>query len=411
MRVAFVPGSYRPDRCGVSHYTARLMAELTARGVECLVVTTEAAARHHARADVASGTRGWDLRMLLSLPAALRRQAPDVLHIQHAAGSFGFRRAIFGLIPILRATGWRRPIAVTIHEYGWWEWRPRLFGRVWRRLGPWGEARSLWDRENLWLLTGADVIVVTHEGAARVLAERLPQLAPRVEQVPIGSNISVLAADTAAARRDLRLRFGWEDDAPVVAYFGFLHPVKGLETLLRAFRRVCDVAPQARLVLCGGTQSLALHGDDAERYRKRLQELAGELRLGEAVRLTGYQPEAIVSQHLAGADLGVLPFNEGVTAKSGSLLAMWAHGLPVVATRPAVVAPELERAAWLVPGRDADALAASLLQLLGDAGARRVLATRGREAAAQFDWSAIAQRHLAIYERLLRREATWATTV
>ncbi|HOG46589.1 MAG TPA: glycosyltransferase family 4 protein [Anaerolineae bacterium] len=403
MRVAFVPGSFRPDRCGVSHYTARLMAELEGRGAACLVLTTEAAAAHHARRDVVAGTRGWGPSMLATVPAAVRRLAPDILHIQHAGGSFGFRRAVFALIPTLRAVGWRRPVVVTIHEYGWWEWWPPLVGRLWRRLGPWGEARGLWDREDLWLLTGADAIIVTHEGAARVLAERLPRVAPRVARVPIGSNIPVLACSAETARRDLRLRFGWPPEAPVIVYFGFVHPVKGLETLLRAFRRVVDAEPRARLLLSGGTQSLALHSDDAERYSKKLKALLRELGLDDAVRLTGYQPEAIISQHLAGADLGVLPFNDGVTAKSGSLLAMWAHGLPVVATRPAVVPPELERAAWLVPGRNAEALAASLLQLLGDAGARQVLAARSREAAAGFDWPSIAERHLAIYRRLLEQ--------
>lgn len=403
MRVALIPGSYRPDRCGVSHYTARLVAELQGRGIEPFVVTTEAAAAHHGRADVVGGTRSWGAGVLASLPRALARLAPDVVHIQHAAGSFGFRRAIFWLVPVLRLRGWRQPIVVTIHEYGWWEWQPRLWGHAWRRLGPWGEAHGLWDREDLGLLTGADTIIVTHDGAERVLAERLPQLTARVERVPIGSNIPLLAGDAEVARRDLRLRFGWAQDTLVVVYFGFLHPVKGLETLLRAFRQVHEARPGVRLLLSGGAQSLALHGEDAERYQRKLQGLLTTLGLEGAVRLTGYQPEAIISQSLAGADLGVLPFNDGVTAKSGSLLAMWAHSLPVLATRPATVPPELERAAWLVPARDAEALAASMLQLLGDEATRRVLAERGREAVAGFDWAIIAERHLEIYERLLER--------
>jgi len=402
MKVAFVPGCFRPDRCGVSHYTARLMAELTKLGLDCVVVTTDDAARHHGRADVIAGTHSWGLPMLGRLPLALRRVAPDILHIQHAAGSFDFQRAIFWLIPALRLSGWRRPIVVTLHEYGWWEWRPLLVARAWKRLGPWGEARGLWDREDLALLTGADVVIVTHEGTARVATERLPQLGARLQRIPIGSNIPLLAADREAARRDLRLRFGWPAKTPVVAYFGFLHPVKGLETLLAAFRRVLATEPNARLLIIGGAQSLALHGDEAERYRRRLSSLVEQLGLQEAVRLTGYQPEAAVSQQLAGSDLGVLPFNDGVTPKSGSLLAMWTHGLPVIATRPPHPPAELEHAAWLVPGRNVAALAAGITQLLRDQGLRQVLASRGREAAAAYDWGTIAARHLEIYEQLVR---------
>jgi len=340
--------------------------------------------------------------MLAALPGVIRRLDPDILHIQHAAGSFGFRRAVFWLLPVLRAAGWQRPAAVTAHEYGWWEWRPRLWSWAWRRLGPWGESRGLWDREDFALLTAADAVIVTNEGAERTLASRLPQLAPRVARVPIGANIPVLATDPAPARAALRSRFGWEREDPVISYFGFLHPVKGLETLLLAFRRLLEVRPRARLLLNGGVESLALRGYEARRYREKLGALLSELGLGAAVRLTGYLPDDLVSQHLSGSDVGVLPFNGGVTAKSGSLLAMWAHGLPTVITRPPAPEPLLETAAWIVPCRDAGALETALLRLLDDESLRRELAAEGRQAAASFSWPGIAERHLAIYERLLQ---------
>lgn len=400
MKVAFLPGTFRPDRCGVSHYTQRLMCELAGRGVECLALTSRAAAAYHRRPEVVGVTDGWGVGLLASLPLALRRLDPDILHIQHAAGSYGFRRAVFCLVPALRAFGWRGLVAVTLHEYGWWQWRPRLGAGLWRRLGPWGERRGLWDREDLALLTGASAIIVTNDAAARVLANRLPQLSARVEWVPIGSNIPVLALDVAEARAALRLRLGWPADAAVISYFGFLHPVKGLETLLHAFQELSARRPEARLLLSGGVDSLALHGTEAQCYMGKLRELVRELGLGDVVHVTGYLPDELVSQHLAGADVGVLPFNDGVTAKSGSLLAMWSHGLPVVATRPPLPPRELEQAAWLVPGRDAGAVAAGLARLLDDAPLRRNLAARGREAASAGDWGTIAERHIRIYRRL-----------
>lgn len=55
--------------------------------------------------------------------------------------------------------------------------------------------------------------------------------------------------------------------------------------------------------------------------------------LDRRVHLTGYLAAERASAYLTGSDLGVLPFNHGVTGKSGALLAMLAHGLPIVATR------------------------------------------------------------------------------
>ncbi len=399
MRVAFLPGSFRPDRCGVSHYTAHLMDALRFRGVQCSVMTTQAAAEHHQRGEVMGGTVGWGPGMLLSLPGAIRRLNPDILHIQHAAGSFDFRRAVFWLPQALRAAGWRGPIVVTLHEYGWWEWK----GPLWKSLGPWGEKHGMWDREDFGLLVGANKIIVTHDGALRTLVSRLPQLSGRVAQVPIGPNIPLLATNREMARAALRARFGWPHDTPIISYFGFVHPVKGIETLLRAFERVLAAYPQARLLLNGGIHSLALHDNQALQYQQKLQRLIGELGLDNAVRLTGYQPDSIISQHLSGADVGVLPFNDGVTLKSGSLLAMWSHGLPVVATRPAVSPPELDRACRLVPSRSPEALADALAKLLADPDARRELGERAQAAAAAYSWETIAERHLEIYQAISNR--------
>ncbi|MCL6430326.1 MAG: glycosyltransferase [Anaerolineae bacterium] len=401
MRVAFLPGTFRPDRCGVSHYTERLMGELARRGVECLVLTTHGAARHHGRPDVLGVTPDWGRALLAALPAELVRLRPDVLHIQHAAGSFGYRRPVLWLPTVLRAAVPRLRVAVTAHEYGWWEWHPRLLEWAWGRLGPWGEARALWDREDGTLLTGADVVIATHKAALQALLDRLPRLAPRIEHVPIGANIAEVAVDRGAARAALRQQYGWQADSFVFAYFGFLHPVKGLEVLLQAFQWLLAVRPWARLILAGGCQSLALDGEAGMNYEAGLRERIARADLEQAVRLTGYLSDEAVSAHLAGADAGVLPFTGGVTLKSGSLLAMWTHGLPVVATEPPAVEPPLRQASILVPRRDPDALAEALLRVIDDPGLRSDLAAKARAATAGFRWPAIAERHLRIYERLI----------
>jgi len=57
---------------------------------------------------------------LLPLVQAVHAIGADILHIQDAAGTYGFERAIFLLPLLVRATGWRGKIVITVHEYGWW---------------------------------------------------------------------------------------------------------------------------------------------------------------------------------------------------------------------------------------------------------------------------------------------------
>jgi polysaccharide biosynthesis protein PslF len=111
-----------------------------------------------------------------------------------------------------------------------------------------------------------------------------------------------------------------------------------------------------------------------------------------------------ISEHLAGVDLGVLPFNHGVTLKSGSLLALMAHALPIVATRATPLDPDLEEEHLirLVPPRNQQELAAALIQLLADSSLRNQLGSAGYRFSRQFAWSNIADAHLCVYQSALK---------
>ncbi len=412
-RVAMVAGTYRPERCGVAHYTERLRAALDGYGVSSVVLTTGEAAREAGGSDVRGVVGGWGVPDLPSLVRAVvlaEREGADVIHIQHAAGTYNFKRAVFFLPPLLRAAGVRAPLVTTVHEYGWWEWEPRgVPPKAVEALKVWGQCRGRWDREDGFLLTGSDALLTTNVHAETAIIGRLPWLAPRLRRVPLAANVDVAPTNRDEARDEARSRHGWPPDAEVLTYFGFLHPVKGIETLLEAHGEVLQSRPRARLLLVGGIESLALCADEAAWYRNKLRALIKERGLEGRVEMTGYLPEEDVSRLLSGADVGVLPFNEGVTLKSGALLTLFAHGLPVVATRPEPPEPVLTdgNLLRLVGRRDAPGLASALLGLLADEPGRVRLREAGHAYTRNLSWPAIAERHVEVYESVLeeRRSA------
>jgi len=404
-RVVMVAGTYRPERCGVAHYVQRLRSALDERAVSSLVLTTKEAARNSKDQRVKGVVRGWGIPDLPTLVRAVRRAEPDVIHVQHAAGAYGFKRAVFFLPPLLRAAGCRAPLVTTVHEYGWWEWEPRGVPRgAIEALKTWGQRRGHWDREDGFLLTGSDVLLTTNTHAEISISERLPWLYSRMHRVPLVANVDTNPVGRDEARDEARFRCGWPPDAEVIAYFGFVHPVKGIENLLNAHKEVLKRRPKARLLLVGGAESLAL-GDEADWYWNKLQTLVGELGLDGTVEMTGYVPEEEASRLISGADVGVLPFNEGVTLKSGTLLALFAHGLPVVATRADPPEPDLVdgRLVRLVERRDVAGISSVLSELLADAPQRARLGEAGRIYTRNLSWTTIAERHEQVYRATLKR--------
>jgi polysaccharide biosynthesis protein PslF len=336
----------------------------------------------------------------MSLLQVIHSTHTDLLHIQHAAGTYGFERTLFLLPLLLKITGYSKPIVTTVHEYGWWEWQPKyLPSQFVEWLKMWGQNCSWWDREDGFLLTLSEAIITTNTEAETIIHERLPQLKQRIFSIPIAANIECTPIDRTTARQQLRKICHWDSDTVVIAFFGFLHPVKGLEILLPAFQKVLINNPQARLLLVGGVESLALRGEEAKRYWGKLHTLAKELNLSDKLHFTGYVDAKTTSQYLSGADIGALPFNHGITMKSGSLLTLLAHNLPVIGTQHSTPLPD-EMKVQLIPPRNINALADALNQLLNNPEKCRYLGEVGRTFVEKFSWSSIARSHLQIYQQL-----------
>lgn len=399
-RVAIICGAFRPTRDGIAAYTARLVRQLRGVGLAAAVLSTEDG-YDTPGVEVRRVARRWDLEGVQAVARAIGRLDPDVVHVQFAPSAYRFSAAI-GLLPLLVDD--RRPLVTTLHEYGWSSWRPggipeALLRPLWRV----AERLGVLDRESLLLAVRSSALVVTNNEHALVLSRRFNRCA--AVAIPIGPNVPRVPVDSERARRQLRERLGAPREAQVIVFFGFVHPVKGLPYLFEALARLRSRHPDLHLVVAGGFQSLALPQPEAFRYEQELRGLLATLELTRAVSFTGYVSADEASAVLQGADIAVLPFNAGTTTKSGSLLAVLAHGLPTVATASEV--PDLglahERNVLLVPPRDPQALEAGIERLLADPDLARRLAAAGPRLAERHDWPTIATQHARLYDTVLGR--------
>ena len=388
-RVGLLCGNFDPTRDGVADYTRRLAAQLGEAGLDACILTTH----EHARAQggpAAGVTTGWNLPGVLRASRGIAALDLDLVHLQFAPSAFAFRRAV-GLLPELLRNG--PPIVVTLHEYAVSR-PPRLLRPV---LG-----LKAWDWETLRLVpTATRLVVVTDEQAAELVAGSRGA-AERVVRMPVGTNVAVSALDRDAARAAVRRRLQAPADAPVVVFFGFLHQKKRLADLVEATAVVRRSYPQVRLVLAGGMESHSVAKEDALSMRRDLERVVAARQLVDAVSFTGFLGEQEVSGLLHGSDVAVLPFPEGGSWKSGSLLAALSHGLPTVVTGPAARgAPDVGDGVLRVAAGDVGALADAVSRVLTDRGLSGRLREGAVAAAGRRSWPDITARHVEMYRDVL----------
>ncbi len=221
--------------------------------------------------------------------------------------------------------------------------------------------------------------IAVSEDARRTLVEHLGG-----DAVVIPNGVAVDTFEGAGTDE----RWTGTPDAPTLAFLGRLdEPRKGLAVLLRAMPAVLDAYPGARLLVAG-------RGDTgAEQAREALGERAG------AVELLGGVSEQDKARLLASVDAYVAPQTGGESFGIVLVEAMSA-GSAVVASDLGAFSRVLDggEAGVLFRTGDAADLGATLVRVLGDRALRERVAARASQVVRRYDWSAVTDQVLAVYE-------------
>ncbi|WP_169570237.1 glycosyltransferase [Sneathiella limimaris] len=146
-----------------------------------------------------------------------------------------------------------------------------------------------------------------------------------------------------------RADFDTPNDAPLLLLLGRLHPVKGIDTAIKALKNV----PDAYLWIAGEGP-----------LKAELEALTAELKLTDRVRFLGWRTDK--EALLATADITVFPSRQ--EGFGNVILESWASNTPMVATRAEgpVSLIEQGKTGLLSDIDDVDALSANLYLILND---------------------------------------------
>jgi glycosyltransferase involved in cell wall biosynthesis len=330
--------------------------------------------------------------------ARLHAQPPRLVHLQHEFGLFGrkapllyrfpeWRQAIYRAAPDARLVATAHTVVARSHRYetrgtGWQ--RPLRFAAN-VTVAP--LLSGLW-RESTW---GPLDGVIVHSG--RQVEEVRASGCKRVEEIPHFVPVPRPSSGTlSASLADL------PTDRPLVLVFGYFTPQKGQDVVIRSFARM---RTPAYLVLGGG-----LRRAEDQAYFDRVQALIDELGLRDRCRVTGFLPDADLTEAYSRATLVVAPFRE--TSGSGSLAHALGQGGAILASDLPLnreIAERVRGALDFFPSENPEGCAAALDRLLGDEPARQRLRAAARIYAEKFGPRPIAEHHVEFYAPLLRSPA------
>jgi len=285
-----------------------------------------------------------------------RRADFDVVHDNQALGT--------GVLKMIR-DGW--PVTATIHH-------PITVDRELdlAHASGWRRRLSLWRwygflRMQLRVAPQIPRVVTVSESSRRDIAAQMGVPSDRMTVVPIGVDEKLFRPLPHVARIPGRLMTTASADVPLM----------GLNVLLDALAKVRVECPDAHLVVIGRLK------DGSE-----VPALIEQLGLGDAVEfVSGVTDERIVELY-AEAEVAVVPsLYEGFSLPAAEAMAC---EVAVVATTggalPEVVGPDGDCARTVEPG-DPSALAARIIEVLGDQKQRALLGRRGRQRVLErFTW-------------------------
>lgn len=310
----------------------------------------------------------WVVRHLVGNLASYRR-ARELLQ----TGSFDVVHAHGNLVAYLLGRSARVPVVYTEHDSTPWSCHYR---RLHERLA----RRAIYRAVNVPAFRRVAVVATACDSLRRDLLERWGIPATHVETILNGADFDVFNPG----------RHGQPSLSPFSRYClfaGSLTPRKAPDLAMQALVE----APETNFVFAGDGP-----------MRRRLEQLASELGVGERVAFLGVVSPDRLAALYTGADLLVLPtFSEASPLVAFEAMAC---GTPVLSTRVAGL-PELVsdwQTGFLVKPGDVGQLAIAMRFLTAD---RKKLARMGAEAQRKvrkrYLWPNVARQYLALYHRLV----------
>jgi len=336
MKILVISAAYPPLQAGEATNAFFLCEHLADRKIDVHVLTSRGnTGTGDARISIHPVMNHWSWGEIPRLRSFLRECSPDAILLMYLGLMYDFHPMIT-FAPTIAKNLFPRVPFITRFENVWLSADPArtsFISRTFRKLivQQWAGRNGISYSYGTLLRDSDQIILLCNQHRTYLLKERC-FVDTKAVLIPPPPNIRI-GRITNDQRQQQRAKLGIGSDDFVIAFFGYIYPVKGVETLLQAFHLVVRMRRRVKLLFIGG--KFGMDSDGRGSYVERMYNLAKQLELERDIMWTG-QFEAVddeASRCLHAADAGVFPFLHGVQLNNSSFSSMAAHGLPLIATR------------------------------------------------------------------------------
>jgi glycosyltransferase involved in cell wall biosynthesis len=191
----------------------------------------------------------------------------------------------------------------------------------------------------------------------------------------------------------VREGLGIAPNQKVVLLFGAIRPYKGVDTAIEAFAKVVKDVPDAVLLIAGKLWQ------SWEPYHRMIEGLA----IDKAVKTyLDYIPSGDVHKYFEAADLVILPY-EQFDSQSGVGSTAVSFRKPLIVSNVGGLPDLVSDRRWVVPPKNPAALSRAIKDCLTDSSLRAHMAADIEKVAARLSWPGIAEKTIALYEKLVSK--------
>jgi glycosyltransferase involved in cell wall biosynthesis len=373
-RIAFI-GNYLPRECGIATFTTDLCTALAAefgQGRLFAIPVNDPDSSYEYPEQVRLEITQEDITSYERAAEFLNFNGNDLVCLQHEYGIFGGSAGRY-ILALLRKL--RMPLVTTLHT-------------VLRE--PDANQRIVLEE----IAQLSDRLVVMSQLAAQMLREVYAVPGEKIDVIPHG-----VPDMTFMDPNYFKDRFGTEGKS-VLLTFGLLSPNKGIENVIRALPAILEKHPNVVYIVSGVTHP-HVRRREGERYREELQALADQLGVSSNLILNNrfVSTEELV-EHVGAADIYITPYRQEAQIVSGTLAIALGAGKAIIST-PYWHARELlsEKRGVIVPFDRPDAIAESVLALLGNEAERHAMRKRAFLYSRGTTWPTTAKAYMATFQR------------